>query len=731
MFWVQVGLLGALGLVVGRMVIVDSAFGPSLVSAAAKVEDNSHVVLAQRGSILDRNGQVLAYDVPAYMLDIKTDGFSDLSQLADELAQPLGQPASQVLKVLQSGNGHWVRWPNPVLATQQAAVQAAVGKDHSQDVTFTPTEERFYPFGDFAANTIGFVNHMGQAVNGLEAEYNQVLQGTNGELRYTQDRWGFPIQSTVQVVKPAIPGEDLETTIDSTIQGFVEQAMNQLVQKYNPAHAAIIVTDPNTGSVLAMASRPTFNPNDYAQASSEALNDNWAVDASFEPGSTFKPLTLAAALATHSISLNQTFMSGHTTIDGQTIYDWNIKGWGDITYQMALEKSSNVGFAKIALALGWPNLLHYMQVFGYLNPTGIDLPGEATSQIFPPDERHTVELATSGFGQGISVTPLQQVAAIGAIANGGKLIRPHLAKALIDPKTGKVVETFKPVVENQQVVPPDVIAAVNHTLVLDVDSKDGIDQVAQIPGYYVAGKTGTANKVDPKTGKYYANRFIVSFIGYAPATRPKYEVYVTVDWPKTPIGSTWGSTIAAPAAKQILEECLQYGHVPPDDPSSLPAANQSRTTSGNSGAGNAGNGAAAMRTVPSVVGLAPQQARSRLQQAGFTPQVVGGGGSVTAQWPSSGDPLAKGGTVLLLAPGGSAKPSMPNLVGVPLREAIDLLSTLGVQVTVHGAGSVQAQSVAPGQSLPAKVTLTCQPPVPFGGATSASSSARAQGNSAG
>lgn len=708
MHLIQLGLLAALGTVVYRISFVQSAFGPGLLASAAKVQNATRVEVAQRGAILDRNGNKLAYDVPAFMLDLKTSSFQDLPSLADALAPLLGSNSATVLAKLRSGN-NWIEWPTPILATTKDKVNqalATLGKadkqDYSQDVTFTPTEQRFYPYGSFAANTIGFVNHSGVGVNGLEAEYNQQLSGTNGEIKYIEDRWGFPIQSTMQTIKAPVQGDDLQTTIDQTIQGFVEQKMDQLVADYHPEHAAIIVMDPKTGAILAMSSRPTFDPNTYwAAPSSTALNNNWAVDASFEPGSTFKAITLAAALATNSISLNQTFMSGHTTVAGRTIYDWNVVGWGVLNFEQALEMSSNVGFATIAQRLGWPNLIHYMQVFGLTKPTGIDLPGEATSLIFPPASRHVVELATSGFGQGISVTPMQQMAAYAAIANGGELIRPHLAQALINPITDKVVQSFSPVVENPQVVPKSVIAAVNHALVLDVST--GIDQIAQIPGYQVAGKTGTANVVDPTTGKYYSNRFIVSFMGYAPASNPKYEVYVTVDWPKTPIGSTWGSTVAAPTARDLLEECLQYGHVPADDPATLPKANQRAQAAVQSTH-------VQMVTVPPILGLTPSEAKTKLAAAGFSPQIVGNGSTVADVWPRPGLQLQKGAKVFAVVKGaGAGKVTLPDFRGTSTRDAVSVLAELGMEVDVSGIGYVTAQSIPAGQVVQpgTVVKLTC------------------------
>jgi cell division protein FtsI/penicillin-binding protein 2 len=699
----QAAFVLTLGAVALRIYYVQSAFGPKLLSEANQVQNTTQVVLAQRGALLDRNGHPLAYDVPAFMMDIKTDAFPDLQLLATQLSPILGDSADHIAKQLQSGK-HWVRWPSSVLEPDKEKIQrilknkAIFGTDHTSDVTFTPTEKRVYPYGSFAANTLGYVTHDGVGASGLEAEYNNVLSGENGEVSYTRDIWGFPLQTTVHTTKQAVPGKNVELTIDQTIQGFVEAKMDDLMKQYNPDHAAIIVTDPSTGEILGMASRPTFDPNNYVNATPEALYNNWAVNDAFEPGSTFKMLTLAAGLATHVISLDQTFVSGHMKVADRTINDWNHVGWGTLTYRQALEQSSNVGFATVALKLGWGNLLHFMDTFGFLNKTGIDLPNEAGSIIFPPKDRGEVELATSGFGQGIAVTPMQQVAAYGAIANGGKLIRPHLAKALIDPNTGKVVKTFQPVVENPQVVPKDVVQQVNDTLVLDVSK--GIDSVGQIPGYDVAGKTGTAQKKTP-TGGYYKDRFIVSFIGYAPAENPKFEVYVTLDWPKTPESNTWGSTVATPAARDILQECLQYAHIPPK------SGTQSSST------GNAVKADTHYVQTPNLVGESTTDAEASLKKLGLVANVVGDGGPVKNQWPAPGLEVPAGTKMYLWAPGADPTTgAMPDLTGVSMREAGDILAAMGVNLEPKGDGFAVSQSVAPGQPIQrgATVVVDFEPP---------------------
>jgi cell division protein FtsI/penicillin-binding protein 2 len=652
-------------------------------------------VKAPRGSLLDAHGNRLAYDLDAYLVDIHVGKFSDLHSVAQALATPLGASPSQVESIL-SASHTWVRWPHPVL---QPVKQQIINTIHAlrphddvgQYVTFTKTEERLYPNGDFASNTLGYVNQDGIGVAGLEAEYDSVLRGKDGKVQYLRERDGTPIASSERVIAEPEPGKDVQLTIDQTIQGFVEHEMNNLVAQYHPDHAAIIVSNPKTGAILGIASRPSYDPNHYTEANPEALSNNWAVNTAFEPGSTFKVMVLAAALATGTVSLSDTFMSGHLNVNGHRINDWNGKGWGRITFQQALEMSSNVGFATIALKLGWDKLLHYMKVFGYLDKTGIDLPAEASPIVFPPSQRGQLQLATSGFGQGIAVTPIQQVAAIGAIANGGKLMKPYLAQAIIDPKTGKPIRTFGPTVVNPQVAPPDVIRQVNQTMILDVSK--GIDGQGFLRGYDVAGKTGTAQAVNPATGRYYSNRFIVSFIGYAPGWDPQVEVYVTLYWPKTAAGNQWGSTIATPAARDILKECMQYYHIQPRPDNSPPPK----------GAPNDEPAAATVRPAqtkyvetPNVVGLSVTSAASELKKLGLAANVTGGDGQVLRQWPAAGIQVPVGSTMYLYAPASNGNPVMPDLRGASVREAANLLAAVGLSLQPVGDGFAVSQSIQPG-----------------------------------
>lgn len=703
------GLIG-LGAVAWRLAFVQHSFGPTLLAQAARNDTVNGPLLAPRGALLDDQGHLLAYDVPAYIMDINLQPLqANLTRVASIIASATGDTTARALTRL-SGYHSWIEWPHPVQEPAKERIATAIARLSTKSVgdlvTFTPTEQRVYPNGVFASNVIGYINSLNVGQTGLEAQYNAQLTGHDGEYSYTVQANGFPVESTYKTTQPAKPGEDVQVTLDQTIQGFVEQKMNTLVNQYHPARAAIIVMRPQTGAILAMTSRPTFNPNAYQSASATALEDNWAVNDRFEPGSTFKPIVLAAALATHKITLNQTFMSGQTTVDGYQINDWNWGiGWGRLSFLGALEKSSNVGFSKIARKLGWPDLLDYMGRFGYLNPTGIDLPNEASSIVFAPNMQGPLQLATSGFGQGIAVTPLQQMAAIAAIANGGTLYKPYVAAQLMDSSTHRVVTRNRPTVIRRHVVPPDVAAAVNQAMIDDVNSPAGIDKVGYLKGYDLAGKTGTAQVPNTKTGGYYNNRFIVSFIGYAPGWDPQFEVYVTLDWPKTPIGNTWGSTLAGPAARDILQDCLQYYHIQP--------RNSSVTLKGVGATIPTGDQTSYLE-LPNLKGLTISQATAAAQKLGLATNVVGGGVKVTVQWPQAGTEVVKGSAVYVAASaadGGKRGVTMPNLVGAPMRLAGDVLATLGLSMQPVGTGFVVQQSIPPGRVVAkgSAVTLTLSP----------------------
>lgn len=705
---IQFGGILVFGMVLWRVHDVQHVYGKILKHDEQRTIDVKHTALAVRGAIEDSTGNKLAYDMPAYYLDIELVNLKPYkAKVANVIAPILGTSTGQVTSIL-SGTGHWFRWKTILTDSMKAKLETAFAKhiwapkktgvNWQNDITFTPTEKRVYPDGTVAANVLGYVATNGKPVGGIEQELNQSLSGTDGLLQYKQDAYGFPMPGTVTVLKKAVPGDNVQLTLNSDIQGYVHNEMKALVKKYQPHHAAIVVTNPTTGAILAMSSSPTFNPNTYWTASPTARSQNWAISASFEPGSTFKPFVLAAALATNSVRLNQTYMSGHTTVDGRRINDWKPQGWGTLTYQQALEVSSNVGFVHIASALGWPNLTRYMNLFGFTKKTGIGLPGEGGPQLFPASQRHQIELATAGFGQGIAVTPIQQVQAMGAIANGGKLMKPYLVKQITSP-TGKVVKQFQPTTVRQNFMSQSALDAVRHTMVLDVSGKKGIDTVARIQGYQVAGKTGTAQIVNPKTGQYYNNRYNTSFMGFAPADNPKVEVFVTVNDPNTPVSNTWGSTVAGPFAQKILSYCLEYYHV---SPTGTVATAKNTSTHSASGATHYVNS-------PNIVGMTAASAKKKLAALGFQTMLVGGSGTITKQFPAAGIQLVKGSKIYAVTnvvAQHAGKVQVPNLSKLSLRDAMNLIGILSLKLKPSGDGYIVQQSIAAGTMVKPGTTVS-------------------------
>jgi len=704
--------------VVSRMFYLHTVEGASLSNQATRMWTNDKTIPALRGTIFDRNNVKMAYTAKAYIVYVDPSQMKDAANIdhskmvADLLAPILHVPVDQYSKLenmFSSGIKGWVivaPWGSMIDQDQHDQIVALQNKVEKQYTGFVPgiyfdtASKRVYPNGVFASHVLGFVNTLGQGVTGIEEEYQKVLQGHTGSERYLGDIAGNPLPYGQMVSKPVQNGDNLQLTIDSTIQHYVEVALDDAINKYKPYRAAIIVTDPNTGAVLAMGSRPTFDPNHYGDASSSSvLYQNWAVSSTFEPGSTFKIATLTAALDQQKLNLSDKYDSGSMMVDGALVHDWNWDGvhggWGRITYHDAFIHSSNVGFAKIALNLGAPLLYQYIDKFGFNAPTGIDLPGEATSLLFPVATIRPIELATTGYGQGISVTPIQQVAAVGAVANGGRLLRPYVVGEIIDPETGRVISTTKPKVQGI-VASSDTMTKVRQMMEDEINT----DREAYIPGYDVAGKTGTAS-IPKKGGGYYdnQNRYITSFIGFAPAKKPAVEIYVTVDTPETDLA--YGSTVAGPLAKQILEQVLPYMHVP-IDPSQLQSSNGNSASSASAIAGSSSNPKVQYATVPSVVGSSQSEAGNVLKTAGLSPEWVGHGDHIARQWPEAGQTVVNGSRLIAMFGDGqnaSGKVVMPDLTGFPMLEATNVMTALGLSMTMTGNGYVSGQSEPAGKQL--------------------------------
>lgn len=645
-----------------------------------------------RGTIYDSTGGVLAYDAPSYTIDIDLSAIRaahETRNLAHGLAHIFQANKATIRAQLDRSGVIWLQmYPYMVdipLATKERVTQLLRSLGLTNDYSVYKAYTRIYPDGRLASQVIGFTGNKGQGLAGVEYELNHYLTGKPGSEKYVQDISGNPVPFQPVQETPAQNGDNVYLTINSAIQLYAEQALATIRQRFDPAHAAIIVANPETGAILAMAVLPNFNPNHYWSFPESTLYTNWAIDEPFEPGSTFKPEVLVGALATHSVSLNQTYMSGVDYVNGVPIHDWNTWGWGRLTYEQALIYSSNTGMIHIGQAEGVKNFYHYFDAFGFNHRTGIDLPGEAHSIIFPEHNINPVDFATMTFGQGVAVTPISQIAAMGAIANGGRLLTPYVVQKIVTP-AGHVVYDHKVTVV-RQVASAAIMREVTNVMIKVVnDDPQGND--GEIPGYNIAGKTGTAQIPKPGGG-YYANLYNLSFIGFAPAHHPQLEVYVTVNMPHHT--AQWGDWVATPAARYVFLHAFKYlriaPHAVPGVTGASPLAASPQTD---------------YVTVPNVLRQSMGKAKRHLQSAYFHVVTIGPTSQpVAKQWPKAGLRVPAGAEVAIAAAGDqlASRAVVPALKGMNMTQVLAVLATSGLRLEASGFGLATAQSAPPGSAL--------------------------------
>jgi stage V sporulation protein D (sporulation-specific penicillin-binding protein)/penicillin-binding protein 2B len=681
---IQLGFIATAMIFVGRIWYIQSS-DPTLTKAEREYMAEE-TIMPRRGTIYDANGNVLAFDRPSYDMDMDAQALrrlpqAELNGLIRDLSHVTHAPQALLRRTIEQPAYVWVRI-YPYLArltwTQKQRVMTVFRKHGLlEDVNPYKTYLRVYPDGAFASQVVGFVDQTHQGASGVEYEYNKYLAGKPGTVHFAQDDLGDPIPFDPEVIKPVQNGDAIYLTINSVLQHYAQEALKVVERRFHPKHAAIIIEDPDTGAILTLATLPDYNPNDYWRYPASTLDTDWAL-ASFEPGSTFKDVTITGALATHSIRLNQTYMSGVDYVNGVPIHDWNIWGWGRLTYAQAMIYSSNVGFIHIGQAEGVKNFYHYMYLFGMTKKTGIDLPGEEPPIIFPEKNLNAVDFATMTFGQGLSVTPIQQVMAAGAIANGGLLLHPYVVQKIVAPD-GKVLLDQKPVVV-RRVASRAIMKEVTN-LMVKVVADDPQGTYGTIQGYQVAGKTGTAQIPKPGGG-FIPHLYNLSFLGFAPAQDPKLLIYVTVS--EAHNEAKWGDWVATPAAHFVLKRALHYMRIPPVGGEPNQFAADPHTT---------------YVTMPKLTGGTASFALRQLRSLGLAVRTFGTGTTVLRQWPNPGAKLQIGSPVALLESPVTALHSMPDLLGLTEPEALSICRTLGLLPNPVGIGYMAEQSVAPGSSV--------------------------------
>ncbi|MEF3305535.1 stage V sporulation protein D [Paenibacillus sp. GYB003] len=537
-----------------RLAYVQLVIGSDLAAKAEDLWRREIPFAAKRGEIWDRSGVRLAYNVSSPSILAIPAQIEDARATAAQLANVLQMNEEDVYKMITKRESSVYIRPGGRKISEEKANE--VRNLNLPGIKVAEDNKRYYPFGSLASHILGFTG-IDKGLTGVEASYNGELAGINGNVSFLADASGGVMPNSSEHYRAPRDGMNLQLTIDKNIQSYLERELDQAMVQHQAKNAIAIAMDPNTGEILGMSARPTYDPTNFLDYPSEVYNRNLPIWMTYEPGSTFKIITLAAALEEKKVNLQRDtfFDPGFVEVGGARLRCWKRGGHGSQTFLQVVENSCNPGFVALGQRLGKETLFDYIRRFGFGQKTGIDLGGEENGILFKLSKVGPVELATTSFGQGVSVTPIQQIAAVSAAVNGGKLFQPHVAKAWYSPETGEKVKTVEPTLV-RQVISESTSKQVREALESVVAK--GTGRPAFIDGYRVGGKTGTAQKVIG--GRYSPDEHIVSFIGFAPADDPKIVVYVAID---DPAGIQFGGLVAAPVVKNIMTDALRYMGVEP------------------------------------------------------------------------------------------------------------------------------------------------------------------------
>lgn len=727
-------LMGALGVLAfcvlaGRliqMMLIDHEYYEQ---KAIGNQTRSISVSADRGNIYDRNMDLLATSVGVHTifldpLELKQNDV-DLELLADRLSELLELDRE---KVLRDAKDTSMRYKVLKRRQDQAVCDAVIAFVQEYDIVgvhLEPDTLRLYPNESAACQLLGFTNGENTGAEGLEAYYNGILEGTPGAIITAKGNHETEMLYSYEKYYEATDGNSLVLTIDLTVQRALEKQMKDAIDRYDVENGAFgMVMDVNTGEILAMATLGGYDPNSYLEiydedtaaalellyAQAESLPEgseersrafslynegvaaarlkqwrNRCVSDGYEPGSTFKVLTLAAALDSGAVTLNDHFScGGRERFEGrsQPVNCWKSQGHGGQTTAQALQNSCNLAFSHIGLRTGGETLYEYFSAFGLMETTGIDLPGEARGifhtreRLADTEQNGTSYLIATSFGQTVKPTAIQLVRAIAAVVNGGYLMEPYVVSHILD-NCGNIVEEHKPTVLRQVI--SEETSEIMCGLIESVVS-EGTAKNAQVAGYRIGGKTGTAEKTDQTdaSGAQTKDK-IVSFVGIAPMDDPQYIVLIALDTPNPATGLyISGGVMAAPTVGAVLEDILPYLGVSPEGE------------------------AAATVLMPDLQGLTEAQAAAKLQENGLSYRIIGSGSKVLGQIPKAGNRLPGGATVLLYTDNSmpTDRPVVPSLLGMTLEEATRKLSDLGLYLQPKGADPTQWRVTAISQDLP-------------------------------
>lgn len=534
-------------LIIGRIFFIQVIDYKKLNDLANDLWSRNLPIGADRGLITDRNGVVLAENITTTSLVVVPNQIKDKETTARKLSEILNTNYEDMLAHLTKKTS--IERIHPEGRKLSFDIADKINSLNFDGVYLLKESKRNYPYKNLLSHVLGYVGIDNQGLSGIELQYDNYLKGEDGSIKYYSDGFGKKLEKATIYNSPQ-SGMNVALTIDINIQEAIENELDNVVTKYNPEQALIVVANPKTGEIYGMSSRPNFNPNEYSKYNLETINRNLPIFNTYEPGSTFKVITLASSIQEKTINLfeDKYYDSGFINISGSRIKCWKHGGHGSQTFLQVVENSCNPGFVIMGEKLGKEKLMDYIKKFGFGEKTGIDLSGEENGILFDIDKMGPVETATTAFGQGVSVTPIQQVMGVSAAINGGNLYTPYLVSSISNANTLDTVLVNKPKLK-RNIISEESSKMVRYALESVVAK--GTGRNAYLNGYRVGGKTGTAQKV--KDGRYMDGNYILSFIGFMPANDPEVVVYVAVDNPKGVV--QYGGTVAAPIAKRVLESC--------------------------------------------------------------------------------------------------------------------------------------------------------------------------------
>lgn len=621
-------------LILGRMFQLQVLKKEQLYKLASQQQHVQIPLVPKRGTVYDGNGNELAVSIEVDSVYADPRKVVDVKKTANELALILQIDRKELKQRLNSHRAF--EWVQRKISSKEAEQIKAL---QLPGISFLKENRRFYPDSQLAANLIGFVGLDSKGLEGIEFQYDALLNGENRVWATARDALGREIAMGKVPFDKEDHYRNIVLTIDKPIQHIIETELDRGVEKWGAKGGMAIAMDPMTGKILAMVSYPTFNPNQFIQYRSKSWR-NGAVSDVFEPGSLFKVFLAAAALEERLVRPSDSFFceNGSYTVYDRTIHDTSKRGW--LTFQQIIKFSSNIGASKVGEKMGKERFYRYISAFGFGEKTGINLPGEGKGILRHPRYWPPVALGTISFGMGISVTGIQLITALSAIANGGFLMKPYVVEKIMNEKGG-VVQSFQP--ETIRKVVSGETAKKVTMLLKGTTEKGGTGEGAVPAGYEVAGKTGTAQKVDSLLGGYSENRYISGFMGFAPADEPKIALLVIIDEPQ---GGHYGGVVAAPIFKAIMEKALSCLHVVPKGTmivknklDSAPRKNTSGTQPLIDGI-KVGRGAGAI-VMPDLSGLSMRNALSRMEGRGLIIK-VSGNGKVVEQAPRPGTVIERG-----------------------------------------------------------------------------------------